>query len=331
VANLVTIGLPLYRRFDYLPAALAAVAAQDYSDIELLVSDNGENPETIRELVAQHYPKPFRFRRNPVTVPAAVHYNQLIAEAAGEYFVLLCDDDEISPNFVTALVPLLRDHPDTAIALARQEIIDGKGAILRQSSEDLPTSMTGLDFLRAWCRHEHRIECWATNLARTADLRRSGGFLATPLSTHSDDGLLVKLAAGGGVRFAPGATFRWRIDGESHGWTISVEGLAADTRSFLTFLAEDAYLEQTIKVHGEAWHDVRRELERMAWGTYWHRWNTMYRARLPFGRWALAAFAMPPILSYYRHALGSLRQATAERIWQQFIREGPKSLPDGRL
>jgi hypothetical protein len=314
VGTLVTIGLPLYRRFDYLAAALQSVAAQDYPDIELLVSDNGQNPETIRDMVESLYPKPFRFRRNPVTLPAPIHYNQLIDEARGEYFILLCDDDEISSNFVSALVPLLGDHPDAAVAIAHQQIIDGNGAVLRQSSDELPDVMTGMDFLRAWCRHEHSVECWVTHLSRTADLRRCGGFLCTPLSTHSDDGLIVKLAVTGSVRFTTEATFRWRIDGESHGWNISVEGLAADTRHFLKFLAKDPAMRQAKQLHGDAWNGVRRQLETMAWRTYWHRWSTMYRARLPYSRWALAAFAMPPILGYYRQALGSLRQSIVERI-----------------
>ena len=35
------------------------------------------------------------------------HFNQLVQEATGEYFVLLCDDDQISANFVTELVAVL--------------------------------------------------------------------------------------------------------------------------------------------------------------------------------------------------------------------------------
>lgn len=41
--KLVTIGVPIYERLQHLPRVLEIAASQDYSNIELLVSDNGEN------------------------------------------------------------------------------------------------------------------------------------------------------------------------------------------------------------------------------------------------------------------------------------------------
>lgn len=329
--KLVTIGLPLYRRLDFLPAALASVAAQDYPHIELLISDNGQNPDTVRDLIDQHYSKPYTFRRNASTIPATFHYNQIIEEASGEYFMLLCDDDEISPNYVSALVTLLDEHPDTAVAFGRQEIIDGDGRVLRHSNDDVPAVMHGTDFLMAWCRYELRFECWVTNLARRSDIRRRGGFLHTPWATHSDDGLLVKMALNGDVRFAQRATFRWRVDGSSHGWNIHLEHLAADTRHFLTFLDEDPIVRERSRRH-PAWGEAKRELVKMAWETYWYRWSTMYRERVPFRDWARGAFALPPIAPYYRRALRTLfthlRRAGAARYRGLFNR-APDNHPAG--
>ena len=73
---LVTIAVPLYKRMHFLPGALKSIAAQDYPAIEVLVSDNGENGAELRELVAQHYPGSFTFRRNETTVPMSIHFNQ---------------------------------------------------------------------------------------------------------------------------------------------------------------------------------------------------------------------------------------------------------------
>ena len=66
---IVTVAIPVYKRLDYLPGALRSVAAQDYSEIDLLVSDNGLNGPELRELVERHYPRPFRLRRNEETAP----------------------------------------------------------------------------------------------------------------------------------------------------------------------------------------------------------------------------------------------------------------------
>src|SRR5512133_3693762 len=96
----VTIGLPIYKRLEYLPHVLDVISAQDYPSVELLVSDNGQNGDRVLEIVRRHYSKPFRFRQNPATVSISTHFNQLLQEASGKYFITLCDDDEISANYV---------------------------------------------------------------------------------------------------------------------------------------------------------------------------------------------------------------------------------------
>ena len=101
-ASLVTVAIPVFGRLEYLPRALESVRRQDYQNVELIVSDNGSNA-AVEDLVDRYYGRPYRFRRNPATVPLAVHFNQLVDAASGEYFALLSDDDEISPNFLSAL------------------------------------------------------------------------------------------------------------------------------------------------------------------------------------------------------------------------------------
>src|SRR3989304_3937487 len=139
MAKLVTIAIPVYKRLEYLPHVLDIVRSQDYPALELIVSDNGMNACSVREIVDQHYPKQYKFRQNACTVDVSTHFNQLIAEASGDYFVLLCDDDEISPNYISELVSVLDRHPQATVALSRQEIMDENGAILRGSKDPLPT------------------------------------------------------------------------------------------------------------------------------------------------------------------------------------------------
>ena len=94
---LVTIAVPLHKRMHFIPDVLRSVAAQDYPEIELLISDNGLNGPELREAVNQYYPKPFTFRRNDeIEEVMSRHFNQLVEAASGKYFVLLCDDDEIN-------------------------------------------------------------------------------------------------------------------------------------------------------------------------------------------------------------------------------------------
>ena len=109
--ELVTIGIPIYKRLEYLPQILKIVEAQDYPSIELLVSDNGQNGDKIREILDANYSRPCTFRANPSTVSPATHFNQIVHAASGKYFVLLMDDDEISSNYVSELVNQFEHFP----------------------------------------------------------------------------------------------------------------------------------------------------------------------------------------------------------------------------
>ena len=194
----------------------------------------------MRDLVAAHYTRPFRFRQNPSTVPISSHFNQLIAEATGEYFVLLADDDEISANYVSELAGALETSPRASVAIARQEIINEAGAVIRQSTGPRHAVLSGPDFIRAaWHTCEYRYECFATFLARTQRLRACGGYPEFDRGTHNDDALLVKLCLNDQVVVNTLCAFRWRVYEMSLGWSLDIRDLAKDSRQFLTFLHSD--------------------------------------------------------------------------------------------
>lgn len=322
----VTIAVPTFKRFEYLPATLAAVEKQDYPELELIVSDNGQNGPELEELVRRCYARPFVFRRNDRTVHITEHYNQLVGAASGDYFVLLCDDDEISPNFVSDLASRLDATPRAAVAIASQEIIDGEGAVLRRSVAGLPPALTGEEFIAAWCDGRYRFECFVTNMARTELVRACDGYPRFARGTHCDDALLAKLAVGREVVLSRESVFRWRVDGLSHGWTIPIEDLAADTRQFLDFLGADAWLRAAARRDPAAWARARGALVSMTFKTYYWRWLTLYRERLPRRRWARAAFDVPFNYPYYRRVLHVLAAETKSWVagrMRTLLRRGP--------
>src|SRR5262245_8367144 len=104
MTKLVSIGIPVYTRLNFLSHVLKVVQAQDYPSIELIVSDNGMNGSKVQEIVNSCYDRPYTFRQNSTPVSISTHFNQIVQEATGEYFVLLADDDEISWNYVSELV-----------------------------------------------------------------------------------------------------------------------------------------------------------------------------------------------------------------------------------
>jgi len=307
---LVTIAVPLYKRLQFLPFALKSVAAQDYSEIELIVSDNGENGPELEELVAEHYPRPFTFRRNDVSEPAmSRHFNQLVEAATGKYFVLLCDDDTVEPGFVSSMVAAMESDPEIGVAIPHVKLMDEGGKPLdshgctevpygRPDLKKLPPPvMIGTDLVRGWVSGEYRFKTFITTMARTSEIASGGGYPV--MVTGDDDAIVLRLSLGRKAAFCESAVFWNRAYVTSGGLEISPWELAADIKSFLTFLDTDSWLQRYASQHPDTWQEVRGLMRQKAWRTYRHRWKTMYRDRLPTGEWLRAGFALPYIPAYY--------------------------------
>ncbi|NOS78160.1 MAG: glycosyltransferase family 2 protein [Nitrospira sp.] len=306
----VTIGIPIYKRLEFIPQALAAVNAQDYPEIECIVSDNGMNGSKVADLVARHYPRPYRFRQNPETAIVSEHFNQIVQEATGKYFILFQDDDDMSPNFVSDLVALLERHPSAVVAISKQEAVDPSGRVLRKSVEVVPEILSGEDFVSAWCQSLYKFETFATILSRTEEIKVCGGYPFFSTGGNGiDDALLLKLCLGRAVALSSGCLFRKCTYESSMGFSCSYRDLVQGSRRFLTFLDSDSVLLQYARSHPDQYREVKRLLVKMIWQTNFDRWNTMYRERESPAEWARSAFTMPFIPDYYRGVMSTLGYA----------------------
>jgi glycosyltransferase involved in cell wall biosynthesis len=310
--KLVTIGIPIYKRLEFLPNVLKVVGAQDYPHIDLLVSDNGMNGSAVPDIVDSNFSRPYRFRQNAATVGISTHFTQLMQNAEGEYFVVLADDDEISPNFVSELVALLEKHPRAVAAFGREETIDQAGQVVRASKDTIPEVLSHADFIRAtWGKREYRLESLCTFLAPTERLLACGGFPEIFAGTSDEDLLMVKLCLGNQIAFSTRCSFRKRMDERSMGYALATKDLARGIREFVAKMDADPQIQAYARAHPAEWKELRGYLFDSAWNTYWFRWSDLYRRRLPAWQWARAGFALP--FSYHprvaRFLVGAWRTA----------------------
>ncbi len=325
--KLVTVGIPVYKRLQYLPRVLEVVTSQDYPNIELIVSDNGMNGGAVQEILKRHYPTA-RFRQNAETVDIITHFNQIIHQASGDYYVPLQDDDEISSNYVSELVKLLERYPQASFAMGVQETIDEAGVFLRKSSESVPELLSGTDFVRAvWETHEYKFEALSTFLVRTQDLRAAGGFPDFWKGTSSDDALIVRLCLDRFVALSPRCAYRKRFFGASYGYAMTAADLARGIKDFLKFLDRDPVIIQFARRQPSAWAGIKRVLVDKSWKTYYYRWIDIYRGRLSTLQWVRAGFSLPLIPEYYKavtHTWLSASKAVAGRaIRERLGRRAP--------
>jgi glycosyltransferase involved in cell wall biosynthesis len=324
--KLVTVGIPIYKRLEYLPSVLKIVGSQDYPNIELIVSDNGMNGPAVSEIVNRYYSRPSRFRQNPSTVGMSIHFNQIIKDASGEYFVLLADDDEISSNYVSELVNLLERHPQASLAMAVQETIDEAGTLVRRSSQQVPEILTGTEFVRAaWGTHEYKYESFSTFLARTSSLITCGGYPDFWKGSGNDDALIVKLCLDNFIALSARCVFRKRCYDDSYGFSQSTQDLAKGIKDFLQFLDRNPILRQFACGHPTEWRETKHLLVKMGWSTYYLRWADMYRQSLSPLQWVKAGFALPFIPEYYKAMLQTLIAAPVGKCSSAVKRHLPRA------
>jgi glycosyltransferase involved in cell wall biosynthesis len=94
-----TIFVPTYNRAHTLPRLLDSIASQSFSDLELLIVDDGSTDET--QSLLQHYQKrvPINMRLyyQPNQGPH-VAFNKALGEAKGFLFIFIGSDDFFAPN-----------------------------------------------------------------------------------------------------------------------------------------------------------------------------------------------------------------------------------------
>jgi hypothetical protein len=253
-----------------------------------------------------------------------------VAQAAGEYFVLLSDDDEITPNFVSELVGLLERYPQAAMAFAKQEIINEKGIVTR-TSKDVPAEiMSGAEFIRAtWKTYQFGYEALGTNVARTAALRACGAYPNFTRGSAIDNALIIKMCLNSSVAFSSKCAWRWRVYESSHGWSVSIKDLAASAREFIRFLYTDPIIQELARKNPAQWEGLRDALVQNECQTFFWRWRDIYKQRLPYFEWIKAAFEMPFNFSYYRKVASVFRAdlATRARTLLGVRPNGPEPAP----
>ncbi len=109
----VSVIIPTYNRADLLGNAIASVLAQSYSDIEVIVADDGSTDHTA-EVVAS-FDSCVRHLRLPHRGQPAAPRNSALAVATGEYIAFLDSDDLFLPNKLALQVPVLDANPQVGL------------------------------------------------------------------------------------------------------------------------------------------------------------------------------------------------------------------------
>jgi glycosyltransferase involved in cell wall biosynthesis len=131
MAPRVSVCVPAYNHGRFLKAAIESAAAQTWTDLEIVVSDNASTDDT-REVVTRLAREDSRIRYQPAPqhVGMAENFNRCLALARGEYVKFLCADDLLERQCVEKLLAALETGRVVLAGCARELLHDASGAIV---------------------------------------------------------------------------------------------------------------------------------------------------------------------------------------------------------
>ncbi len=126
----VSVLMPAYNRANYIGQAIQSVLDQTYSDLELIVVDDGSTDNTAE--VVQRFTDPrvcYIYQQNKGVSGAL---NTAFQASHGCYIALLGSDDALFPDMLMETLPLLEANPDVGLVYARAQAMDSEGRLLPQ-------------------------------------------------------------------------------------------------------------------------------------------------------------------------------------------------------
>jgi glycosyltransferase involved in cell wall biosynthesis len=207
----VSIGLPVYNGENYLVAAVESILRQDFTDFELIISDNGSDDAT--EAICTRFALSdarVRYYRSDANRGAAWNYNRVFELAHGEYFKWQAHDDLCLPSFLSSCLEVFAAAPASVVLVhPRTNIIDANGNVMPHLvAESLDARDAKPHQRLATVLKNLNMACPVFGLIRTSALRKTrliGAFIA------SDYVLLSELALLGELHEVPRTLFLRRV------------------------------------------------------------------------------------------------------------------------
>jgi glycosyltransferase involved in cell wall biosynthesis len=312
---LITLAIPTCNRAALLRQTLECVARQSYQPIEILVSDNAstdDTPQVVAEMIRGC--RSIRYRRNLVQTPLIPHFNQCLAEARGEFFLLLSDDDCISENFVEELAGRLMASRRITVAVPANIIIDEEGDVITRLPPAPYETAEGIDFIIAWLwkKIDLPVANLVTVMARTEAMRQLR-YQPFPNGLNSDNLLFLQLALSGQVAFCPQATFYWRVHHRQQASQTCARTISRAGREFQKFISRDWTVQRLIRSHHPAQQKlVRIGVRRMVAEAYLH--NIGFFIRPWSWRTLRALITYRPNFAYLRLVIRHYSRAVRELL-----------------
>lgn len=124
---LASVVIPNWNGIHHLPVCLAALCAQTYPRLEVILVDNGST-DGSQEMVTEMYPE-VRLLALEKNLGLTGGNNLGFRAAQGQILISLNNDTEADDRFIESLVMALVEHPEAGMAAAKMLLFDRRDTI----------------------------------------------------------------------------------------------------------------------------------------------------------------------------------------------------------
>lgn len=126
MSALVSVCVPVFNGERFLTEALDSIIRQTYPNLEIIVQDDCSTDRTPDILATYSDPR-IKVERNEQNAGIVRTLNRAFERAGGEYLRILCHDDRLLPNDLSAMAALFDNYPDAGMCFSRFFHIDEAG------------------------------------------------------------------------------------------------------------------------------------------------------------------------------------------------------------
>jgi glycosyltransferase involved in cell wall biosynthesis len=205
---LVTIGVIAYNEDRFIRQSLEALLAQDFTDFEIVISDNASTDRT-GEICREFAARDPRVQYCPTSenIGSIANFSRAATLGAGEYFMLACGHDLWHPRFLSSCLSVLRESPSVVLAYTDYVSVDENGATLMEFPHQVDTR--GMTLRRRYGAVLWRLNCVA--LCGVFCRRALAQVVPMKPVIGPDNLLLAELGLLGDIACVPERLFQLRV------------------------------------------------------------------------------------------------------------------------
>ena len=144
----VTVGMPTFKRADYLAHSIPLVLHQTFKDFELIICDDA-SPDSTADVVQRFKDPRIRYYRNPENLKIPRILNHILELATGELIIILHDHDIFHPELLERMVRFFDTHSHIGFVHPGVAWVDPDGGNYRELLCDFKGVTRGRDLAKA--------------------------------------------------------------------------------------------------------------------------------------------------------------------------------------